>query len=521
MNIKMAFRNLAKNRRRSLVTCGSIALGFLALSLFEGYFFNVYAALEDQAIVGERLGHLTVARSGYFEAGAMDPDKYVITPEELAVIRARFKDDPEVRLVSPRLNVSGLVSNGKTSTIFMGEALDPADMAVLRRAKVRFESLGMGVRTLRATCQPLDAMENILGRPFDVPEVVDLAREVESVLGDDFWFCLPGHAMDRPGADIDRMDCLSEVLRATSNIFTNTLVASREGGINLEAIRRSAQVMLASAETDADGFENFRYCAMGNVAPGTPFFPASWHRGRAGFSIGLELSTIANRCFAADGTFEERLSDFTREVRALESRAAEAAEAVAAETGWAFLGMDMSLAPYPGANTSAVGSIEALAGSPMGTYNFLFALFCVNNMLQSGPSRSKRIGYSGTMLSLLEDTRLGDFNSEEGVRMTDLLLCSTVCGCGIDMVPVNGDVREENLAQLILAVATESVKCDKPLIARLIPTHGNGRGWTSFRHDFIHNTRIVDLGQPLGLPGLRLPNFFGMAAKVAAPEIMA
>ncbi len=129
---KLAARNAVRNRRRSMATLASVVIGFVALSLFEGYFVSVYSALEDEAIIGERLGHLTVSKPGLHEKGAQDPRAYAFTEAELAKAMARLQGIAGVKLVSPRISMSGLVSNGDTSRIYIGEGMHPQDMIVLR-----------------------------------------------------------------------------------------------------------------------------------------------------------------------------------------------------------------------------------------------------------------------------------------------------------------------------------------------------------------------------------------------------
>ena len=51
--------------------------------------------------------------------------------------------------------------------------------------------------------------------------------------------------------------------------------------------------------------------------------------------------------------------------------------------------------------------------------------------------------------------------------MRDLLLFSSVCGTGLDVVPIPGDTPIETLANIILDVAAQSVKLRKPLSVRL------------------------------------------------------
>lgn len=133
MNIlKLAFRGLLRNRRRSLVTLLAIALGFAAIVLFAGYTHNIYDGLGRQSIHGEMLGHLTIYKQGMRSEGKLDPERYLLTAEEVSAISRLVQQVPHVELVAPRLALSGLVSNGRVSTIFIAEGIAPEAVEQLR-----------------------------------------------------------------------------------------------------------------------------------------------------------------------------------------------------------------------------------------------------------------------------------------------------------------------------------------------------------------------------------------------------
>ena len=133
MNIlKLAFRGLLRNRRRSLVTLLAIALGFAAIVLFAGYTHNIYDGLGRQSIHGEMLGHLTIYKQGMRSEGKLDPERYLLTAEEVSGISQLVQREPHVELVAPRLALSGLVSNGRASTIFIAEGIAPEAVEKLR-----------------------------------------------------------------------------------------------------------------------------------------------------------------------------------------------------------------------------------------------------------------------------------------------------------------------------------------------------------------------------------------------------
>jgi putative ABC transport system permease protein len=133
---KLALRGLMRNRRRSMVTLLAIAFGFSAIVLFAGYTHNVYDGLARQSIHGELLGHLTLSKRGMRKEGKLDPERYMLTASEVSAIAMTLKDEPHVVLVAPRLGLSGLISNGRASTIFIAEGIEPAAVVRLREGSL-------------------------------------------------------------------------------------------------------------------------------------------------------------------------------------------------------------------------------------------------------------------------------------------------------------------------------------------------------------------------------------------------
>ena len=141
---KLALRGLTRNRRRSLVTLMAIALGFAAIALFAGYTHNVFEGIAQQSIHGELLGHLTLSKRGMRLEGKLDPERYTLTASEADQITKLLMAEPHVKMVAPRLAFSGLISNGKASTIFIAEAIEPAAMEGLQKGRQSHSSQSGG-----------------------------------------------------------------------------------------------------------------------------------------------------------------------------------------------------------------------------------------------------------------------------------------------------------------------------------------------------------------------------------------
>ncbi len=95
------------------------------------------------------------------------------------------------------------------------------------------------------------------------------------------------------------------------------------------------------------------------------------------------------------------------------------------------------------------------------------------------------------MLPVMEDEVLAQRAAEGWYGFDELLSYSAVCGTGLDVIPLPGDISVEKLEKILLDVASISLKLDKPLSARLIPIEGRKAGENAVLESrFLVPTRI-------------------------------
>jgi uncharacterized protein (UPF0210 family) len=386
---------------------------------------------------------------------------------------------PTIRAITFGLNLNALNPESSVKELLQSIA----------SAKKLLELHRLSARCIRVTCQPMDEL-------FDAgltgEQLIAFAQKMENLLGPDVWFCLPGPQNLQAEASVGLLEFIPELLAKTNNVFTNTMIGN-EQGIHRKAIRQVASLIKRLAQIDESKNANFRFAAMANVAANTPFFPAAYHQGKAGFSVALELAAIMNHCFSEPGDVNRKLKLFEQSAGEIVYPVSEFSKELAQLTNSEFKGMDFSLAPYPGSGTSAVQAVELLNNTRFGDFDFLMSLYSVNNVLKTGFSDIPMVGYNGTMFSILEDSRLAKHCADRRVDVKDLLLYANVCGCGLDMVPLDAETTTKQLASLIESIATCANKWSKPLIARLLPCAVDGNGLSRFQHDFIENTAPIRL----------------------------
>ncbi len=128
---KLAIRNLFRNWRRSLFTIIAIGLGFVAVNALGGFTAYVFSGLQDSYIYGEGNGHLTIFKAGFLDKGKLDPLKYLINEQEVKAIRQILSTHPEIVLATPQLQISGMLSNGQVSSIFIAAGRVPSAVAAI------------------------------------------------------------------------------------------------------------------------------------------------------------------------------------------------------------------------------------------------------------------------------------------------------------------------------------------------------------------------------------------------------
>ncbi|HEY2513405.1 MAG TPA: FtsX-like permease family protein [Polyangiaceae bacterium] len=235
MLFKIAFRNLLRNGRRSLMTLLAIAVGGISMVLFGEFVGFVRASLETNAV--QNVGHLTVYRKGFFDYGAGNPGALGIADYER--VKRLIQEDavvaPALRIITPTVSLTGIVGNFEidTSKTFLGTGYVPADRDAMRRwdergvaqARVLEDSglregdesrgvVGVGLARVLGLCGPLH-IPNCPPRP-------DLSSAVASNAG-------AGPAPDVPegevGAspvapDAPRLDLLAATASGTPNVMS-------------------------------------------------------------------------------------------------------------------------------------------------------------------------------------------------------------------------------------------------------------------------------------------------------------
>ena len=343
-----------------------------------------------------------------------------------------------------------------------------AAIALLERAKKVFEADNYEVQTLRVATPPIMAAVNDRTREAALAQLQALdelaaARDVRVSIG-------PVFSADHPAPHLPAW--AAELVRTTRNLNFTVVVASPERGTAPRAATVAAQTMVAIARATPDGLGNFRFAAAANIPPGTPFFPAAYHQGPDSIAVGLESASLVEEAFGDQGDTADASIRLRHRLEEALAPVERTAATIARREGRVYLGIDPS--PAPGKDRSIGAAIEALTKVPFGGASTLDACAAVTGALKA--VRIRTCGYAGLMLPVLEDPVLAKRATERRYGVQDLLLYSSVCGTGLDVVPIPGDTPVEVVARIVLDVAALSAKLHKPLSARLFLIPGKKAG---------------------------------------------
>lgn len=235
--LSLAWRNLLRNRRRSLMTLMAMVLGLTTVLLFGGYIRDITYAMQTDFVA--RTGHLQIQHKGYFRFGSGNPAAYGIPRYEDVI--ATLKQDPVLApmlaVVTPTLQFGGIAGNfaaGVSRTVYL-KGMVVEDQNRMRewndyklRILVHFLSLsgtapdtaviGTGVARVLQLCSELNVPDCSTEAPqAEAPAAAELAGDIAAL------------------ANLDNPPASAKAIKGEPRI--EILTASARGAPNVAAVR--------------------------------------------------------------------------------------------------------------------------------------------------------------------------------------------------------------------------------------------------------------------------------------------
>ncbi|HEY6391316.1 MAG TPA: DUF711 family protein [Bryobacteraceae bacterium] len=288
-------------------------------------------------------------------------------------------------------------------------------------------------------------------------------------------------------ADIEQ---IGELIASNSRLNSCVVLKSVNQDSDAELVQASARAIQYLAANTSDGGGNFRFGIGFQIGPHSPFVPGPYHDGgEPCFTIGFENSDLLVEAFRTGGGMGTLRSNLFKLLNAKYQEIERSAVKLSSALGLKFGGMDTSIAP---SLVPAESIVEAFrfAGVEFGEFGTLALCGLVTGVLKS--IEVKRVGYCGIMLPILEDVGLARAAVEGRLGIAQVLSYASVCGVGVDMVALPGNVSAERLQALIRDVGTMAGRLQKPLLVRVLPVPGKSAGeLTNFSSQYISNSNIM------------------------------
>jgi len=403
-----------------------------------------------------------------------------------------------IRAITHGLNIPFLARN-ETLDMYMEEKLE--NISNFNKELIeKFEKINLIVDSKRICSQPLFSydeeliyqknLEETLGR---VNDQIELLLRLFKRYGIDYFACctmLADELKDFGLFERLLLGAFPKILKNFDNVFTSLPVASSRNGINFAALKSGAKMIKSLSSPDP--LNNLRFCVTANVKGGNPFFPCAYFSANEPrFSLALEMADEVGRVFRNATNLTEAKNNLRIKFEEIYNVILKISEDVGRKYNIEFEGMDFSPAPYPKLARSIGYAIEKLnLVDYFGSHGSLLGIALIKKCI---PNKNKVIGFSGFMQPVLEDYILAKRLSENRFNLDTLLLNSTMCGTGLDCIPLPGDITEKELFYILLDVCTISLILDKPLTARLMPVPGKEAGDDiDFNFEYFASSKIMD-----------------------------
>lgn len=377
----------------------------------------------------------------------------------------------------------------------------------LADAKLQCDSLALQLQQQGYTVQSLRIVTNPFAEYLNLT-TLDTAKaglkQIKSILADLNQNGLRIRFAIGEAKTIEELALLPALIQEYGDLCNACVnIACNEAGfLEQEMILKSVETIQNIARLTPNGQGNFNFTVNFNCQSFIPYFPASYHRQERGHAIVLGLES-PDLLVAALQQIQHQSTDLSeqqflqlayQQMRdALQYHVQQIEQTVLAfplASHWQYIGMDTSAAPSKHC-ASMVEVYQLLGLSHFGAAGTIERSALLTRVFKSIKCR-EIIGFSGLMLAVTEDRGLADATHHGYVDIQNLLTYSSVCGIGLDTVPIAGDTPVDKIVAIMRDTGTMAFRLNKPLTVRLFPVpHKFAGEYTTFEGDDLCNCRIL------------------------------
>jgi uncharacterized protein (UPF0210 family) len=275
------------------------------------------------------------------------------------------------------------------------------------------------------------------------------------------------------------------------------------GVLDNELINYSSLAVNEISKITPRGEGNFNFTVNFNCKPLIPYFPASYHNScdENCYVVGLETPDLLVEVLKEFNSTCKELNHNEKFKRyyeimseALQYHVDEIKKIIDNfnNSSFVFRGLDSSAAPSK--NCSSMCEVyEELGVEYFGASGSVEASSLLTKVFKS-LKNIELVGFSGLMLAVTEDSGLAQGTIKGEFDIRSLLTYSSVCGIGLDTVPIPGDTSIEKLNALMRDTGTMAFRLNKPLTVRVFPVPNLKAGdMTVYESDDLCNCKILEV----------------------------
>lgn len=120
---KFAWRNIWRNKRRTIITFLAVSVGVLTLIFMKSYINGIMDNSTENMIKFD-IGHIKIVHQEYLRLKRIMPREYLVP--DLEKLKALLSEFPDVTMVDPRARFNVLLSHEQDNEIAVAIGLDPA-----------------------------------------------------------------------------------------------------------------------------------------------------------------------------------------------------------------------------------------------------------------------------------------------------------------------------------------------------------------------------------------------------------
>ncbi|MDR1636287.1 MAG: PFL family protein, partial [Treponema sp.] len=286
------------------------------------------------------------------------------------------------------------------------------------------------------------------------------------------------------------VDSIPAALAATGRVCSSVNVASSKSGINMDAVRRMGEIILAAAEktADRDGIGCAKLVVFCNAPEDNPFMAGAFHgpgEAESCLNVGVSGPGVVKAALEShrDASFDE-IADIIKKTAFKITRMGQLVGMEAARRlGVPFGILDLSLAPTPAVGDSVARILEELGLESPGTHGATAALAMLTDIVKKGGVMASTHvgGFSGAFIPVSEDEGMVAAVRAGSIGLDKLEAMTSVCSVGLDMIAIPGDTPASTISAIIADEMAIGMVNSKTTAVRIIPVPGKKAGdWAEF-----------------------------------------